>query len=344
MVKRLLIIVALAVAGAVIALPFLLSSEELLGAGATFPHPLYSKMFDAYYRLYQVKVNYQGIGSGGGIRQLLARSVDFGGTDVPITGDGANGFVYVPIAVGGVSVTYNIPGNPVLKLSGPVLVDIFSGLIKSWNDPAIADANPGVDLPDRPIAVVYRSDGSGTTAIFTQYLSKVSPVWKEHVGTGLSIRWPTGVGAKGNAGVTGLVKNLSGSIGYVELSYALINDLPRAMIENKHGNFVLPTLESLDTCARVEIPNDTVISLVDTDEKEGYPIAGFTWIVLNRELGARKMSERRAKALVDLVWWMTHDGQRFCEPLQYAPLTPDMQKKAERIIESITYKGRMISR
>jgi phosphate transport system substrate-binding protein len=334
----------LAVAGAVVALPFLLSSEQLLGAGATFPQPLYSKMFDAYYQLYGVKVNYQGIGSGGGIRQLLARSVDFGGTDVPITGDGANGVVYVPVAVGGVSVIYNIPGNPVLKLSGPVLVDIFSGLITSWDDPAIVNANPAVDLPKRPIAVVYRSDGSGTTAIFTQYLSKISAVWKGRVGTGLSVRWPVGVGAKGNAGVTGLVKNLSGSIGYVELSYALINDLPRAMIKNKRGNFVLPTLESIDACARTGIPDDTVISLVDTDEKDGYPIAGFTWIVLDRELGARKMSEKQAKALLDLVWWMTHEGQRFCEPLQYAPLTEDVQKKAERIIESITYRGRRIPR
>lgn len=228
MKKLAVILVGLLITAAVV-VPLFFEEDELLGAGATFPHPLYSKMFDAYYKLYRVKINYEGIGSGGGIRQLLAKSVDFGGTDVPIRGESAEGIVGVPIAVGGVAITYNLPGSPRIKMPREVLTDIFSGKIARWNDPRLKGANPGVDLPDLPIIVVYRSDGSGTSALFTEFLADVDPEWKDGPGTGLSIKWPVGVGAKGNAGVTALIGGLVGSVGYVELSYALINGLPDRM-------------------------------------------------------------------------------------------------------------------
>ncbi|MBN2224420.1 MAG: phosphate ABC transporter substrate-binding protein PstS [Deltaproteobacteria bacterium] len=344
MVKKILIPVVLLIAALLIAVPFFTRNEQLLGAGATFPHPLYSGMFSAYYRLTGVRINYEGIGSGGGIQQLLKKSIDFGGTEMPIEDESAGNIVHIPIAVGGVAVTYNLPENPPMRFSRSLITDIFLGRVTTWKDPAVVRDNPGVRLPDLPIIVVYRSDGSGTNALFTGYLSLVDPHFEKIVGTGLSVTWPVGVGAKGNAGVAGLVKNISGSIGYLELAYALTARLPVAAIENESGVFVEPTLASTEICADVPIPDDTRIVLVNTDEPSGYPISGFTWLILFGDLGEGGMSQKQARALVDLIWWMTHDGQRFCAPLQYAPLPADVVGKAERIIESITYEGRPVHR
>jgi phosphate transport system substrate-binding protein len=342
--KKILIPIVLIITGLLIAVPFLTRNEELLGAGATFPHPLYAAMFSAYYRLTGVKINYEGIGSGGGIQQLLKKSIDFGGTEIPIEDPSVTNIVHIPIAVGGVAVTYNLPGSPPIRFSRSLIADIFLGRVTRWKDPAVARDNPGVELPDLPIIVVYRSDGSGTNALFTEYLSLIDTDFRKTVGTGLSVTWPVGVGAKGNAGIAGLVKNISGSIGYLELAYTLTGDLPRAAIENKAGAFVEPTLASTGICADGDIPEDTRITLVNTDEPTGYPISGFTWLILFDDLNERGMSERQARELVDLVWWMTHDGQRFCKPLEYAPLPADVVAKAERLIESITYEGRALRR
>ncbi len=344
MLKRILIPAVLTIAGLLIAVPFFTHNEGLLGAGATFPHPLYDGMFTAYYRLTGVKITYEGIGSGGGIQQLLKKSIDFGGTEIPTKDPSAGDIVHIPIAVGGVAVTYNLPGSTPMRFSRGLVAAIFLGRVSTWKDPAVARDNPGVELPDLPIIVVYRSEGSGTNALFTEYLSLADADFRKTVGTGLSVTWPVGVGAKGNAGVAGLVKNISGSIGYLELAYALTADLPRAGIENKAGVFVEPTLTSTGICADVEIPDDTRIVLVDTNEPSGYPISGFTWLIVFADLNERGMSEKKARELVDLMWWMTHDGQRFCAPLEYAPLPADVVKKAERIIGSITYEGRPIRR
>jgi phosphate transport system substrate-binding protein len=343
-VKKILIPTVLIIAALLIAVPFFTRNEGLLGAGATFPNPLYAGMFSAYYRLSGVKINYQGIGSGGGIQQLLERSIDFGGTEIPIEDASAGNIVHVPIAVGGVAVTYNLPGSPPMRFSRSLIADIFLGRVTNWKDPAVARDNPGVELPDLPIIVVYRSDGSGTNALFTEYLSLADADFRKTVGTGLSVTWPVGVGAKGNAGMAGLVKNISGSIGYLEIAYTLTGDLPRAAIENKAGAFVVPTLVSTGICADTEIPEDTRIALVDTDEPTGYPISGFTWLIVFSDLNERGMSEKQARELVDLIWWMTHDGQRFCKPLEYAPLPPEVVAKAERIIKSITYGGIVVRR
>jgi phosphate transport system substrate-binding protein len=239
-------------------------------------------------------------------------------------------------------VTYNLPGNPQLKLSRAVLTDVFLGKITKWNDKAIAALNPGVVLPSLPVTIVHRSDGSGTTSIFTDYLAKISPEWKEKVGAGKEVNWPVGLGAKGNPGVAGQVKNVPGSIGYVELIYALENDMPTAMLENKKGNYITPTLESTKISAEVEIPDDTRASLTDTDAEKGYPITGMTWLILYKEQSYDGRTKDEAKALVDLMWWMTHEGQTQCEPLKYAPLPKPTVEKAEKILKSITYGGKLI--
>ncbi len=319
------------------------AAKELLGAGATFPYPLYSKMFDAYNKEKGVKINYQAIGSGGGIRQLINKTVDFGGTDAFMSDEKLkelDPIIHIPTCLGAVSVTYNLPANNALKFSPDVLSDIFLGKITKWNDPRMQEINSGVKLPDMNIVVVHRSDGSGTTFIFTDYLAKVSSDWKEKVGRGKSVNWPVGLGAKGNPGVAGLVKQLPGSIGYVELIYALQNNMPVGAIKNKKGSFVSPSLESTSLAANVAIPDDTRVSLTDTDAQEGYPIAGFTWIIVFKEQNYNQRTVDKAKENVNLLWWMTHEGQKYGEPLNYAPLPEAAVKKAEVLIKSITFDGK----
>lgn len=317
---------------------------ELLGAGATFPYPFYSKAFDVYFKVYNVKVNYQAIGSGGGIRQLLNRTVDFGATDafmsdeylakVPME------ILHIPTCLGAVVITYNLPGNPKLRFTPQVIADIFLGKIKYWNDERIKALNPDVKLPAKKILVIHRSDGSGTTFIFSDYLSKVSREWKEKVGRGKSLKWPVGLGGKGNAGVAGLVKQMPGAIGYVELTYALSNNMPVGMVKNKAGNFILPTVESVSLAGNVDIPKDTRISITNTSAEKGYPISSFTWLILYKEQNYDGRSKEKAKELVNLLWWLIHQGQKYTKELHYGPLPEKAVKRAEDVIRSITYDGK----
>ncbi len=315
----------------------------LVGAGATFPYPLYSKMFDVYNKQTGVKINYQAIGSGGGIRQLMAKTVDFGASDAYVNDEGLRNFsdpiVHIPMTAGAVVITYNLIDNPSLKLTPDIIADIFLGKIKKWNDKRIQDLNPNVNLPDINIVVTHRSDGSGTTFIFSDYLSKVSKEWKEKVGTGKSLNWPIGLGAKGNPGVAGLVKQIPGSIGYVELIYAISNNMPYAMIKNKSGNFIKPSIESVSAAANIKLPDDMRVSLTNTSASDGYPISGFTWILIYKDISVNGMDKSKAQKLVKLLWWMTHQGQKYAEPLHYAPLSEKARKKAEKIIKSLNYKG-----
>jgi phosphate transport system substrate-binding protein len=320
------------------------AGEGLLGAGATFPYPLYSKMFDVYHQKHGVRINYQSIGSGGGIRQLESKTIDFGATDAFMSEEKLRKapatIVHIPMCLGAVVVTYNIPGNPTLKLTPAVLADIFLGAITKWNDPRIAELNPEAKLPKNKIVVVHRSDGSGTTFIFTDFLSKVSSAWREKVGKGKSVKWPTGLGAKGNEGVSGLVKQAKGSIGYCELAYALHNDMPQALIKNATGNFIKPEIKSISQAANVEIPPHTRVSLTNTDAEQGYPISSFTWIIVYQEQNYGKRTNEKAEALMKLLWWMTHDGQKYATPLDYAPLPDPAVTAAEKIIKSVTFDGK----
>ena len=319
---------------------------ELIGAGATFPYPLYSKMFDVYNKEYGVKVNYQSIGSGGGIRQLINKTVDFGGSDAIMSdkdlAEASSRVLHIPTCAGAVVLTYNLAGDPQLRFAPDVIAGIFLGKISKWNDRRISTINPGAKLPDIDITVVHRSDGSGTTFIFSDYLSKVSAEWKEKVGTGPSLNWPAGLGGKGNPGVAGLVKQTPGSIGYVELIYVLQNKMPYGMVKNKKGKFVTATIASTSLAADTSLPDDMKVSLTDTDAPEGYPISGFTWILVYKEQNYAERSEEKAKELVKLLWWMTHEGQKYAEPLEYAPLSKKAVEKAEKLIKSISYKASMV--
>lgn len=318
--------------------------KELSGAGATFPQPLYSKMFDAYNQQYKVKVNYQGIGSGGGINQIIKKTVDFGGTDAFMTekemkSAGAT-VMHIPTCLGAVVVTYNLPGNPKLNFTPDLVADIFLNKINKWNDRRIAAVNPGIKFPDLAISVVRRADGSGTTYIFSEYLTKVSEEWKEKIGFGKSLNWPRGhIGQKGNPGVAGYVKQTLGSIGYVELLYALQNKMAFGNIKNKSGKFIEPTIKSVSAAASVNMPDDTNISLTDTDAKEGYPISGFTWLIFYKEQNYSNRTKEKAETLANLLMWMVKDGQKFVEPLQYAPLPAEAVGKSVKIIKSLTYDG-----
>ncbi len=322
-------------------------ATEIMGAGATFPLPLYQRMFDSYNREFGIRVNYQGIGSGGGIRQIRNRTVDFGGTDAILSDEVMaelknNPLLHVPICLGAVVVTYNLPRNPVLSMTPDVIADIYLGEITKWNDERIAELNPRVRLPDMNIIVVRRSDGSGTTFIFSDYLSKVSPAWREKVGMGTSLNWPAGLGGRGNPGVAGYVKQVPGAIGYVEYIYAHHNRLPAANVKNNSGNFITPATEAVSLAADVPMPEDMRVSITDTDSAQGYPISGFTWLLVYQEQNYGGRSIEQAKALVDMLWWMTHEGQVHMPPLHYAPLAGEAITAAENLINSITYNGRPV--
>lgn len=320
---------------------------EILGAGATFPLPLYTAMFEDYHQKYGPMVNYQGIGSGGGIRNLLDKTVDFGGTDAFMSEEdmaqaAGNQILHIPTCLGAIVVTYNLPDNPTLKLTGQVVADIFLGRIKKWNNNQIQNLNPGVELPNMDIVVVHRSDGSGSTFIFSDYLTKIHEDWAEMVGRGKSLEWPTGLGAKGNPGVAGLIQQTPGSIGYVELTYALSNNMPVSHIQNSSSNFIEPTPEAVSAAANVELPNDMRVSLTDTDAPDGYPISGFTWIIVYQEQNYNNRDKVRAEQVAKLMWWMIHEGQSHPQPLHYAPLPEQAVKKAESLLRSMTYNGEAI--
>ncbi len=321
--------------------------KTILGAGSTFIYPLFSKMFSDYNSKTGIQVNYQSIGSGGGILQLTNKTVDFGASDGPLNDEQTAKIgvpvLHIPQASGAVVITYNLPGNNnLINLTPDIIADIFLGKIKTWNDPRIISINKGVDIPAFPILVAHRSDGSGTTNIFTNYLSKVSPEWKTKVGSGGAVNWPAGLGGKGNEGVSGLVKQTPGAIGYVELIYALQNKMDYAKIKNKKGNFIIPSLASVTAAGNVKLPDDSKIFITDTDAPDGYPISGFTWAIIYKDQNYNGRSMDRASKLLKLLWWNIHEGQTFAAPLNYAPLSKEAQKVAEKILKSATYKGKPI--
>ena len=323
------------------------AQKTILGAGATFPYPLYSKMFSEYNKATGLKVNYQSIGSGGGIQQLTAKTVDFGASDAVLNGKQDSALsapvIHIPITAGAVVVCYNLPDvKDAVKLTPSVLSDIYLGKITKWNDQSIIAINKGLKLPALSITVVHRSDGSGTSNIFTTYLSKVSDEWFAKVGKGSAVNWPVGLGGKGNEGVAGTVKQTPGAIGYIELAYAKQNNISFADVQNKSGKFITPSIESTTTAANIDIPEDGKVSLTNTDAKNGYPIAGFTWILVYKEQNYSGRDMGTASEMMKLIWWMTHTGQQFCADLNYAPLPKSAIKTAEKIIKSVTYNGKPV--
>lgn len=318
-------------------------AETLInGAGATFPYPLYSKWFSEYAKVDPtVKFNYQSIGSGGGIKQITAQTVDFGASDKSLSDEelkAAPGkIIHIPTVMGAVVVTYNLPGVAKgLKLSSEDVADIFLGRITKWNDPQIANDNPGIKLPDQSIIVVHRSDGSGTTSIFTDYLSGVSAEWAKKVGKGASVKWPVGLGGKGNEGVAGQIKTTRYTIGYVELAYAFENRLSYAILKNKSGAFVEPTIKSTSaaaTAAAINMPADYRISLVNQPSKDAYPIVGFTWLLVYEQ----QKDPVKGKKLVEFLNWSMKKGQKMASALLYAPLPENVEKMVVKTIKTITY-------
>ena len=332
------------IAAALLAVAGIARADSLLinGAGATFPFPIYSKWFNEYNKMHpDLKFNYQSIGSGGGIKQITEKTVDFGASDAPMTDEEmqkAPGIQHIPTVLGAVAVVYN--GAPSgMKLTPETLADIFLGKITRWNDPRL-QAIPGQPkLPDTAITVCHRSDGSGTTAVFTDYLAKVSPAWKSNVGAGKAVKWPTGLGGKGNEGVTGNVKSLPGSIGYVELAYANQNHLTMAALKNADGQFVLPSIEGTsEAAAGVSMPADFRVSITNAKGKKTYPIASFTYILVYRQ----QPDAQKGKAIGQFLWWATHDGQKMVAALDYAPLPRAVVAKVEHALRGITVAGKSV--
>ena len=309
------------------------------GAGATFPYPLYSKWFHEYAKVETaVQFNYQSIGSGGGQQQILARTVDFGASDGPMNDENlakAPGKVlHIPTVAGAVAIIYNLPSNPRLKLDGPVLADLFLGKITKWNDPRLAALNPGVKLPATDIVVVHRSDGSGTTFIFSDYLSTVSKDWETRVGRNTSVKWPAGLGAKGSEGVSGQVKQLPGTIGYVEMAYADQNKLPFADMKNAAGAFITPSVETvMEALATATIPEDFRFSMVNPPGSKAYPISGATWLLVYEQ----QRDPAKGKKLVEFLNWAMSLGKDMAAPLDYAPLPDNLRNRVLERIKTIKY-------
>ena len=321
------------------------SNVSLNGAGATFPAPLYTKWFDEYNKLTGVKVNYQAIGSGGGISQITAGTIDFGASDGIMTADQqaaaeakSGPILHIPMTIGPVVVVYNLStiGTKPLNLTPDVLADIYLKKITNWADPRISSINPGVPLPNTDIAVVHRSDGSGTTYIFTNYLSKISDEWKTKVGNATSVNWPGDIGGQGNAGVAGQVQQIPGSIGYVELAYALQNKILFAQLKNAAGNYILPSLASASKAADgVALPDDMKVMITNSSNPDAYPIVGFTWILAF----VNQTDKLKGQALVNMLWWAIHNGQQLSQSLDYVQLPPAAVTKAENQIKSIKFQG-----
>jgi phosphate transport system substrate-binding protein len=317
------------------------ASAQLLinGAGATFPQPIYTKWFDEYAKVDpSVRFNYQGIGSGGGQKQILSETVDFGASDGPMSDENIakapRPLWHIPTVAGAVVVTYNVPGNPKLKLDGPTLAAIFLGKITKWDDPAITGQNRGVSLPSQDILVVHRSDGSGTSFIFTDYLSHVSAEWKSKVGTNTAVDWPVGLGGKGNAGVAGQVKQSPGALGYVELAYATQNKVPYADMKNAAGNYITPSLDSVtEALATATIPEDFRFSMVNPPGEKAYPISGTTWLLVY----AQQKDPVKGQKLVEFLRWAYGDGEKMAAALDYAPLPPSVQQRALARVNSIKF-------
>jgi phosphate transport system substrate-binding protein len=320
-------------------------ATSLTGAGGTFILPLATTWFDEYYKLTGVQVNYQGVGSGSGISQITAGTVDFGESDAIMTpeqqtnAESAGGpILHIPMTSGAVAVIYNLTGiaSGTIKLTGDVLAKIYLKQITSWNDPQITALNPGLNLPDTPIAVVHRSDGSGTTFIFTNYLSKVSSDWETQVGNATAVNWPGDIGAEKNAGVAGAVQQTTGAIGYVELAYATENNLPWVLLRNAAGNYEPPSLAGTTAATvGVPLPDDMKIMITNSSNADAYPICGFTWVLAY----VNQTDLAKGQALVNVLWWAIHDGQQYGTALGYASLSADAVAKAEAEILSIKYNG-----
>jgi len=319
----------------------------LQGAGATFPNPLYQKWLSEYGKLQpNVRIDYQSIGSGGGIKQIQAQTVDFGASDAPMSDadlKAAPGeLLHIPTVLGAVVITYNVTSiTQPLHLSPEVLADIFLGKIKKWDDAKIKQDNAGVNLPAADITVVHRAEASGTSYVFSDYLSKVSAEWKEKVGTDKSPNWPVGQGGKGNEGVTGQIKQQPNTIGYVELAYAVQNNLPAALIRNASGKFVAPTIDAVTAAAAsasAQTPDDLRVSITNAGGDNAYPISSYTYVLAYKD----QKDARKGKALVDFLWWGIHDGEQFARALQYAPLPDEIVKRAEAKISSITSGGQQL--
>jgi phosphate transport system substrate-binding protein len=311
----------------------------LNGAGATFPYPMYSKWFSEYNKLHpDIQFNYQSIGSGGGIRQVLAGTVDFGATDGPMTDEqlsqAKTKILHIPTVLGADVPAYNIPGvTEELKFTPELLANIFLGKITSWNDAALTKANPGVNLPNQPIIVIHRSDGSGTTYIFTDYLSKVSTDWKNQVGKGTSVKWPVGLGGKGNEGVAGMIRQMQGSIGYVELIYAVNNHIAYGSVKNAGGQFVKASLDSVTAAAASvkSMPADFRVSITNAPGKDAYPISSFTWLLIPTP----SKDAAKGKIIADFLNWMVADGQKMTPDLSYAPLPEGVVAKVKEMIKQV---------
>jgi len=327
------------------------SSETvfLTGAGATFPNIIYQRWVIDYNAIHpNVQMNYQSIGSGGGIRQFSDGTVDFGGTDAPMSDSAIaalnSNVLHVPTVLGADVLVYNLPEvTTTLRFTQDVVADMFLGRITRWNDARLRAINPDVTLPDQPIVIVYRSDGSGTTYIWTDYLSKVSPEWTERVGRGTSVNWPVGIGGRGNEGVAGTVRQTPGAAGYVELGYALINNMPAGVIRNRAGNFIEPTIPAVTAAAAGAMSTmgpetDFRVSITDPEGADAYPVASFTWLLLHREYA----DEPRARALVDFVWWALTEGQTVAPELGYAPLPSQMQPWIADRLAAITAAGETV--
>jgi len=345
MFKRTLVFGLLCIFSVLILVPPGEGADRILsGAGATFPYPLYEKWIDMYRKKTGVRVSYQAVGSGAGIRQLLERKVDFGGTDAFMSRDelerAKGDILHIPTCVGAVSIIYHLPENPVLNFTPKLIADIFMGKVSNWSDEEISAVNPGIRLPDLGISVVHRSDGSGTSFIFTDYLSKVDPEWRDKVGRGKKVRWLTGMGVEGNPNMAGFVKKISGSIGYVELAYAKRHHLPIALIKNRFGRFVAPTLKSVSSAAEVAIPSDTRILITDTKAPDGYPISAFTWLIFYKEQSYNQRPYDKACQIARFLRWAIHEGQQYTNhELLYARLPRSAVRKAEAIIRSMRFGG-----
>ncbi len=314
---------------------------SLNGAGATFPYPLYSKWMSEYNKQHpNIKINYQSIGSGGGIRQILAGTVDFGASDAPMNaaelGKAPRTLHHIPATLGGVAVAYNVEEVSELRLTSDALASIYLGDITKWNDPKLVEANPDVSLPDLDVTVIYRSDGSGTTAVFSDYLAKVSSDWKQNVGAGKSLKWPRGLGAKGNEGVTGQVKTTKGAIGYLELAYATQSKLRVAAIKNPAGQFVAPSIEAISAAAAgAALPASLTASITNSAGKGAYPIASYSYLLVYEETN----DAVKAEALAKFLWWASHDGQKLAADLHYAPLPAAVVTQIESRLKQLKGAG-----
>jgi phosphate transport system substrate-binding protein len=325
------------------------AQSKLTGAGATFPNPIYSKWFDAYNKKTSVQINYQSVGSGAGIRQYAEGTVDFGASDGPMNESQisavSGNVVHIPTVLGAVVVTYNLPalGDARLKLDGTVLVDIFMGRITKWNDQRIASLNPGVSLPNTDLIVVHRSDGSGTSYIFTDYLTKFSREWKDKVGYATSVNWPVGLGGKGNEGVTQQVKQVEGALGYVELIYAIANNLPYAQVKNAAGAFVEPSLESVTAAAasaKLAKDTDFRVSITNAPGKDSYPISSFTWLLVKKD----DKDAAKGKLVKDFLTWMiTDEAQAMAKDLHYAPLPAEVRTLVAERIKTLKGAGKVLA-